>query len=394
MPLRPADLLLVGATSLACTAVVVGLALLWLRLRRGATMRERLTVVACVAVGSVAASTLAVAGEMYLSRHDLTVLVWVVGSSALLSLAAAAFTARAARSSFARLGEQARRLGDGEVVVARPSGWPELDDIDAELARSSRRLATARDEVERLDASRRELVAWVSHDLRTPLAGIRAMAEALEDGTVDDPAAYLRRVREQVDAVNLLVDALFELSTLQSGALTLRTEPVALRDLVSDTAADLRPLADAREMRIVPACLDDLVVVADPHQLGRAVSNLLTNSLRYAPAGSQVLVSGGLGDDGSVVLGVTDSGSGVGDDDLGRMFDVGWRADSARTGTGLGTPAGAGLGLAIVRGIAHAHGGSARALRAGDGFRMEIILPGESLVRGSRARARMPISPA
>lgn len=381
MPLGAYDLLVIGGTSLACATLVAGVAMLWVRSRRGAALLPRFVAVALTSVAAIVLSTLAVAHQMYLSEHDLTVLVWVVATSAVLGTVAAVLTARAAAASIGRLGTDARRLGDGEVLAAaRTAGLREVDRVSAELARSSQRLADARAEVERLDRARRQLVAWVSHDLRTPLAGIRAMAEALEDGAVEEPERYLRQLRTQVDAVNRMVDALFEVSTIHSGAMRLHKEVVALLDLVSDAATDVRPLAEARGMRVMSAGIDDLTVEVDPHQLTRVITNLLANSLRYAPEGSEVRVSAQRGPGNQVVLGVVDQGPGVPAADLERMFEVGWRADAARTGDGNGPgSSGAGLGLAIVRGIAEAHGGRVRAAHDAEGFRLEVVLPGASV---------------
>ncbi|MBE7195707.1 MAG: HAMP domain-containing histidine kinase, partial [Gordonia polyisoprenivorans] len=248
-----------------------------------------------------------------------------------------------------------------------------FDDLARQLADSSARLAAARTEIERMDAARRQFFAWISHDLRTPLAGMRAMAEALEDGRASDPAGYVRQMRAKVDTVDRMVDDLFELSRLQSDAVLPVREPVDLLDVVSDAVADVRPLATARGIRIVQEGIAGCVLDADPRELARVVGNLLSNAVRHTPDDSEVLVSGRL-DGGTVTLAVVDRGAGVADADLGRMFDVGWRGDPARTIDGA-SGAGAGLGLAIVRGIVEAHGGSVRAAHRPEGFCVELTLP-------------------
>lgn len=377
MMLSPADLLLVGGTALGCTAIVMGAAFLVLRFARRASLGLRMGVVVAAAALAIAFSTLVVAGEMYISEHDLTVLVWVVGASALLSLVGAWLVARTVRATITRLGHSARRIGDGDVVAAASGGWKELDELAAELANSSERLAIARAEVDRLDASRRQLVAWVSHDLRTPLAGIRVMAEALEEGMVEDPLPYVRQIRVQVDSIGRMVDGLFELSKIHSGTLQLRKEPVVLLDLVSDAVADMRPLAGERGIRITQTGIGDLMLLADPGELTRVIANLLANSIRHAPENSEILVSADRTDGDRLVLSVLDHGPGVATQDLGRMFDVGWRGTSARTldPTSLGSP-GAGLGLAIVQGIVEAHGGHVTAEHVREGFRLNVVFPG------------------
>ncbi|TPW93047.1 HAMP domain-containing histidine kinase, partial [Schumannella luteola] len=216
---------------------------------------------------------------------------------------------------------------------------------------------------------------WISHDLRTPLSGMRALAEALEAGVVDDPEDYLRRIRAQVESMNRLVDDLFELSKIDSGMLRLHRESVVLLDIVSDAASDVQQLAAERGVRITHAGVEGHVLWADAHELSRVVTNLLGNAIRHAPEGSEILISASRGDDERLVLSVLDHGSGVASEDLGRMFEIGWRADAARTTDAASGAAGAGLGLAIVRGIARAHGGDVHAEHVPEGFRLNVVLP-------------------
>jgi len=365
------DLLTVIATTLGCTAAVTVVALMVLRLRR-LTIAVRFAVVVSAAVAAIVCSTVAIAAEMYLSQHDLTVLLWVVSVSAALSLGAAWIIGQRVRTSIVALGESARRIGDGAIVDAHYRGSHELSEVSAKLADSSERLAAARAEIERLDASRSQFFAWISHDLRTPLTGVRALAEALEEGVVDDQGAYLRRILVQTDTMSRLVDDLFELSRLHSGTLQLRCESIELLDVVSDAVADVHPLADARGIRIAQVGVDGNVVWADPHELTRVIINLLTNSIRHSPPDAEILITAHLSDDDRLVLSVLDQGRGVETKDLARIFEVGWRADTARTPD---STSGAGLGLAIVRGIVEAHGGDVRAEHADGGFRLRISLP-------------------
>lgn len=371
--LTASALLLVAVTTLVATSAVTVLTLLALRAARRRGIAPRLAIVLAGAVLSIVASTIAVATEMYLSGHDLIVLGWVIGISAALSLVTAWILARSTmRSSVRSLVVSARRVGRGDVVAASPTGLRELDPVSAELAWTSQRLAEARAQVAELDAARKQFFAWISHDLRTPLAGMRAMAEALEEGTASDPGEYIRLIRGKVDTVNQMVGDLFELSRLQTGTLELHPEPVTLFDLISDAVSDVSPLAAARGIRITQDGADGHIIWADPRELTRAIGNLLANSVRHAPDGSVVLVRADMIEGEQLVLSVIDQGPGVTAENLGRMFDVGWRADPSRPTAGSG---GAGLGLAIVRGIVEAHGGTVHAQRTDAGFRLDLILP-------------------
>ncbi len=375
--LRFADIALIVATTLLATAVVTAGVLVLLRAYRRGGVNGRLAITLAGAVLSLVASTSAVAAEMFLSRHDLVVFGWVIGISAVTSVAVTwVTTGRAVRRSIATIVGDTRRVGDGAVVPAADTGWREFDLVSAELADTSQRLAEARTRIAELDAARRQFFAWISHDLRTPLAGMRAMAEALEAGTAPDPGGYIRIIRSKVDTVNQLVGDLFELSKLQSGTLELRPEPVVLLDLVSDAVADVQAIAAARGIAITPDRVDGRIVWADPRELTRAITNLLANGIRHAPDDSTILVRADTVDDAQLVLSVIDQGAGVASETLGRMFDIGWRADAARSSDAEpGAPAGAGLGLAIVRGIVEAHGGTVRARRTSAGFQLDLLLP-------------------
>lgn len=375
--LSAADLRLIVLTTIACTAIVTFLGYLALRWNRRGSMASQVAIVVAAALVSVAASTIAVFVEMLFSSHDVTVLAWVLGVSAVLSLAAAwLVTGRAARASITELIASTQRLGAGDVVPASQPGWREFNELATELADSSQRLADAREEIDKLDSARRQFFAWISHDLRTPLAGIRAMAEALEDGVAGDPSAYVHQIGVKVDTVNAMVEDLFELSKLESGTLQLHRELVPLLDLVSDAVADVQPVAARRGITISASGVAGHMLWADPRELTRAIGNLLSNGVRHAPDDSIIVVAADALPDQRLMLSVLDEGPGVAVEDLGSIFDVGWRGDAARTAG----DAGAGLGLAIVRGIVEAHGGDVRAARVEGGFRLELILPAQSPV--------------
>jgi signal transduction histidine kinase len=222
-----------------------------------------------------------------------------------------------------------------------------------------------------VEAKRREMVAWVSHDLRTPLAGIRAMAEALDDDVAPDPSVYHRRIREEVDRLAGMVDDLLALSRLQSGQWDMHLERLPLRDLVSDSIAGATVLAEQRGVRLTGECDDQVTAYADERVLARALTNLVVNAVRYTPSGGSVHVgASGAGD--VTTLRVRDTCGGIPPDDLPRVFDAGWRGAAARTPDAA---AGAGLGLAVVRGVVDALGGSVVAENVAGGCAFTLSLP-------------------
>jgi signal transduction histidine kinase len=365
------DTLLIALYAFAGAAAtgLAGAGVLW-RIRRR-SLTASLAVVAGVGVVAMLAGTLAVARAMFLSPHDLTVVTTVVAMAAAVSLATALLLGRWVVARSRELAVAARLFGDGGDFAA-PDGptTAELQAVSRELAITSARLAESRERERALEASRRELVAWISHDLRTPLAGLRAMSEALEDGVATDPDRYLRQIRTEVERLDGMVGDLFELSRIHAGALALAPARLSVRDLVGDALAGAGPLAREQGVRLVGDRVEPVPVEVDGKEMSRVLGNLLVNAIRRTPADGTVAVAAERGPDGAVMLSVTDGCGGIPDDELTRVFDTGWRGSDART-----PPAGAGLGLAIVRGIVEAHQGRATVRNIPGGCRFEVTLP-------------------
>lgn len=375
------EILQVAGLSLAITIVIGGAAAVALVLLRHASLVLQICVLFVGSVLSVVASMVGASWLMYLSPHDLTVAVNAAVISGLVSLALFVGLGTVVVRNAGALSRAAQRIGAGEKVDAVAAGSSaEFAALARDLVTTSANLAEARERQRVAEESRRELVAWIAHDLRTPMAGIMSMAEALEDDVASDPARYHRQMREQITRLSAMVYDLFELSKIDSGTLRLSLEPVSLYDLVSDTVADLRPLSQGREIRIASRPDSQVVVQADPRELSRAVANLLLNALQHTPSGTPITVAASVSD-GFASVSVTDAGGGIDEDDLPRIFDPGWRGAPARTPQALDRPgatlqsSGAGLGLAIVQGIAAAHGGEVTARNVADGCRFDLVLP-------------------
>ncbi|WP_343243188.1 HAMP domain-containing sensor histidine kinase [Streptomyces sp. SID12501] len=364
------DLLLIALFAFlgAVAAGLLGAGVLWLIRRRSLT--TSLAVVAAVAVTAMLAGTLAVARAMFLSTHDLTVVTMVVAMAAVVSLAVALLLGRWVVAGSNALTAAARSFGDGGHFAAPDgSSTAELAALSRELASTSAKLATSRDRERALETSRRELVAWISHDLRTPLAGLRAMSEALEDGVAAEPERYLRQMRTEVERLNDMVGDLFELSRIHAGALALSPSRISMYDLVGDALAGADALAREHGVWLIGDRIEPVPVEVDGKEMSRVLSNLLVNAIRRTPSDGTVAVAAERSPDG-VVVSVTDGCGGIPDEDLPRVFDTGWRGTHART-----PPAGAGLGLAIVRGIVEAHRGQAAVRNVPGGCRFEVTLP-------------------
>lgn len=338
------DLGLILLASLAGALVVAVPGAILLRLLRRQSVLLHVVLIVVMSVLTVLAGILAVASGMFINEHDLRVLLVVVAISGAVS------------------------IGVGVMLGRR-------------LATDAMWAAEAREKERQMEANRRELVAWVSHDLRTPLAGMRAMSEALEDGVVVDPdtvADYHHRIRVETDRMASLVDDLFELSRINAGALRLTLEAISLGDVVSDAVASAAPVAAARGVHLVADATGWPKVRGSEPELSRIVSNLLRNAIRHTPSDGTVTVSGGR-DDGGGWVAVSDACGGIPEADLPRVFDVAFRGSAARPkeapesdGAGGG---GGGLGLAIVRGLVEAHHGEVSVANVNGGCRFVVRLP-------------------
>jgi signal transduction histidine kinase len=252
--------------------------------------------------------------------------------------------------------------------------------LSAEFAAAYDRLAKARRRERALEASRRELVAWVSHDLRAPLSGLRAMAEALEDDVVTDTqtvSRYHSQIRHETDRLSVMIDDLFELSRIHAGTLPLDCRRISLDDLVAETLASNEPLARARGVRLQGCVPPGLPVRVDPTEFGRALGNLVINAIRHTPSEGPVQVRAGV-ERGMACVTVSDACGGIPEDVLPRVFDVGFRRSYART---PGPGEGAGLGLSIARGIVDAHAGTITVRNAAKGCEFVVTVPLDSRVR-------------
>ncbi|MBO0819489.1 MAG: HAMP domain-containing histidine kinase [Nocardiopsaceae bacterium] len=362
----------------ACTGAVGTVGAVAMRLMRRASLRLAFQAASAVAVLAVVAGTLGTANAMFLSHHDLGVVCTVCLVASLIAFAFSWLLGREVESSSRALRRAARAMGQEGTPGQEGAGFSAPDGpMAAELAALSRELeATAvklrqsRERERQMERSRRQLVAWVSHDLRTPLAGLRAMSESLEDGIATDIGRYHRQIRAEVTRLSTMVDDLFELSRIESGTLSLAPDQIAVRDLVSDAMAGLEAVARSREVRL-SGDADDSLVEADPRELSRVLSNLLANAIRYTPAGGRVRVEAAA-EPGGVLLTVSDGCGGIPEADLASVFEPAWRGTGARP---PGADGGTGLGLAIVRGIVEAHHGLVRVVNTGPGCRFEVRLP-------------------
>jgi two-component system phosphate regulon sensor histidine kinase PhoR len=210
-------------------------------------------------------------------------------------------------------------------------------------------------ELRSLQTTRRELIGNISHEFRTPLAGIKAMVETLTGGAMDDKVAakdFLTRIDSEVDRLTQLVEELTELSRIETGKAELKKEPIDLNKLVEEVIAQLSPQAERQQLSISREFATNLPsVLADKDRVRQVITNLVHNAIKFTPAGGRITITS-RALEGSVVVHIADTGIGIPEEDLPRVFERFYKGDKARAGGGTG------MGLAIAKHVIQAHGGS------------------------------------
>jgi signal transduction histidine kinase len=328
---------------------------------------------AMIGVLTALVSIIITARLMFLSSHDLILLTLLLVFSVAVSVPFAMLAARTLAERVAIFGRAAESMSEGRLDTRVPvDGSDELDRLALLFNQMATRLEEAnRQQIEAEDA-RRQLIAAISHDLRTPLSSIQAMVEAIEDDVVDGETArfYLSQILVETRGLGLMINDLFELAQIDAGALRLRIEQNRAAMLVADALDTMQPKAGQKAITLRRfGTIDDLLVLADSSQIQRVFYNLVDNALRHTPNGGSVVLD--VTEAGpNVVFSVADSGPGIDPDDLPHVFERFYRADRSRH-----TDGGAGLGLAIARGIVEAHGGRIWADATDTGARFSVALP-------------------
>lgn len=305
------------------------------------------------------------AQQMFINDQDLGFLLWIlIPATIAAAIVAWLLSAPIARDA-KRLSDAATRVAGGDLGAR--SGVVRADELGDAALEFDRMVVR----LEAVEKERTLMLSSISHDLRTPLAALRASVEAIRDGVAADPDASLKGMEHQVQALAALVDDLGLHTRLASGTLAMRPTRIDLTELADEAVETLRPLATASEVRLAIFAGDRIAIVADAGQLGRVVRNLIENAIRHSPSGGTVTV-GLLVSAGSAVVRVVDEGEGFPPELGNRVFEPFTRGDPARdirTGT-------AGLGLAIAAAIVEAHGGEISIVTSEhDGGAVEVRLP-------------------
>jgi signal transduction histidine kinase len=333
------DLWEIAGWALACSIPVVLAGALTIRLARSWSLAVSMVVLVLIPALATFTGVLGASGFMITETFERTAVVLVVVS--VVTIPAAVLLAR---------------------YQARRTVW-EQEIRDSERA---------------AEQSRRRLVAFVSHDLRTPLAGIRAVAEAIADGLVnqDEAREQAKHIEQESIRLSEMVDDLFEMSKINAGAVQPAHDAVALDEVVDDVVAVHRIVAERAGVALQVSLPDEpLRVIGSDRALVRVLSNLVANAIAHTPHGGRVRLALGHDEQGAWAR-VDDTGVGIDQADLPRVFDVAYRGSNGRVPrTDSSLPSGSGLGLAIAAGLVQAHGGTLSACNLSTGARFEVRLP-------------------
>lgn len=309
---------------------------------------------------------------MVLTANDLAIIMTAAIIGAAVSAGVALALGLRVQAGSRQLHAMTRAIAAGIPPLApRANTSREFFEVGTALKNAAAELHQAKSREQQLERARVEAISWISHDLRTPLAGIRAMSESIEDGIAADPAMYLRWISEQTDALGGLVDDLVEYSSVLSARGSLAEEPVDLAAIATSVVTSLRPIASQRGVTIILTLPAGVRGSGDHRRLHRAFQNVVENAVRYTAAGSAIEVKLDVDSDGVMQFDVADECGTVDKAVLSRAFDPGWRGDESR----MSSP-GTGLGLAIVQSVVSAHGGVVSTESIASGCRFRLRLPG------------------
>jgi len=373
MGMGGAELRHLAAYLVPALVVTIAASALAARLLSRASLRQRFVAVGALGAAIALANLWVLSRTMFVSEHDATLLGVLLLYSVGAGVGAALAAARGASSALERLASTARAIGSGDpdARAGRLHAGPELDAMARTLDEMADRLQAAQARERAAEATRRDLITAISHDLRTPLASLRAMVEAIDDGVVDDQPTmrrYVREMRASIDRLVAMVDDLFELAQLDTGAIEAERERARLGEVVRSAVAAVELQAEEKGLELITALNGADDAPCSP-RLERVLQNLLVNAVRHTPADGTVRVEARRSADGLEVA-VADTGEGIAAEDLDRVFEPFFRADPARHG------AGAGLGLALAKRIVEALGGQIRAeSEPTRGSRFAVVLP-------------------
>lgn len=348
-------------------------------IRRLPSLRWALLVMVALVVALIFVNVWISARLMFISDYDLHVTGALLIFAGLIAVIFGYFVSRAITERIQELGIAAEQIAEGRLQTRLPvEGKDELSQFAETFNWMAQSLQDLDDQKRQLDQQRRDLIAWASHDLRTPVTSIRAIIEALADGVVDDPATvgrYAHDMQSEIENLTRLIDNLFELAQLDAGHIRLDYQNTSLRDMISDTLSSMATRAERQGIALSGEVAEnaDVIWVA-PDKIQRVLNNLLDNALRYTPKGGSVTIRAWC-EDNRIRVTVQNKAHGMETLDIANAFTRFYRRESSRAQAPDGHRS-AGLGLAITRGFVEAHGGQIKAESVpGESVTISFTLP-------------------
>ena len=297
----------------------------------------------------------------FIENHYLSLTSVLLVFAGLSALTIGFFASKTMTDRLSKLHDATQSLARRDFTVRlKISGNDEIAQLADTFNNMAQNLQEVEEQKRQLEQTRRDLTAWVSHDLRTPLTSMRVMIEAILDGVVDDDETvqrYLDNSRAEIEHLSHLIDDLFELAQLDVGHLKLDLQRASIRDLISDTIGSMEAKAKQHGIDLVGEVSDDVdMITMAPDKIQRVLTNLVDNAIKYAKTGVTVTLRAWRSN-GEVRIEIHNSGSYISQDVLPRLFESFYRAEGSRARDDDGAR-GTGLGLAIARGFIEAHGGN------------------------------------
>ncbi len=354
----------------------------WVRGQRNVGAASLVVGLCSLAIGVLACS--GASRAMFVSSHDYRLFMVMMVLASGIAIVVAQHLASPIARDIRRLGAVAQAVADGDLtqrttIVRRD----EIGQAAEALDRMVLVLAEAQREREALAGARQHLLSSVSHDLRTPLAALRATVESLRDGLAADPPRYLSVAERHLTSMEQLLDHLHQFARIESGMPLASRMAISLSELADETVDALLPMAERSGVSLEIEASTSAMVDANPGELSRVLRNLLDNAIRHAPQDGRVTLR--VEEDSSLVrLQVLDTGPGFPDEFRAIAFEPFTRADEARSSSGS-----SGLGLAIAKALVEAHGGTI-ALGPGPGGAVIVELPRRSPVAANAPRSVIP----
>lgn len=321
------------------------------------SLRIQFLLISVIVAVLVSANIGAVAYLMFISPHDLELLVSLVVFSLGLSVMASFYLSRKTIRNLNEVIGAVRQINTGNLQQSvEVASRDEVGELATAFNTMLQRLKESQDRERDMERSRRELIEAVSHDLRTPISSIRVMIEAINDGVVRDEAIigrYLHNVQSEIQYLGQMVNDLFELSQIDAGLLKLDVESVQLQELIPDTVETMSAQALSSRLNLRGEVDKQLPPVnVDPQRIQRVLRNLVQNAIRHTPPDGSIFIKAVDAGD-AVEVQITDTGEGIPAEDLPKVFERSFKSDRSRSRQS----GGAGLGLTISKGIVEAHGG-------------------------------------